>query len=235
MKLTEKEIKRLKHFATINGSIIIKPGNSIFTQSAAGFFAAQMKTSETFPITFGVNDLKMFLNILDLVGTDADLNFVEAENCVDLVSPEGKARFRFSQPSVLKASAKSGITLPSVDLEFYISEGNLKKLKAAAGTMGIDNIIFRHEAGHIVGVVEKVSTTNETSNAFSVDLGEMQTPFDFSAAFNYKMLNIPTGSYTVSLSKSGIAEFREEPGDGTITYWAGMSASGTHFDGATDE
>ena len=230
MKLKEEELKQLKHFSTINDSIIIKPGNRVFTQGPSGRFAAQIVTEQEFPVKCGILSLKKFLSVLDLVGSDAELNFNEDGSYVEIAGEHTSARYKLSNPEMLEASGKSGVSLPSEDVKIAITEESLKTLKAAAAAMEIKHIIFRREEDGIVyGVVEKVSSSNETSDVFKVNLGNAVDGIDFSIVFEYKMLNLPTDDYMMIASEKGIAQFTSASGSSETVYWVGMHANGTYF------
>ncbi len=63
MKITRATFDILKNFSTINGSILVKEGNSLATISTSKNILAQAEVSETFENEFGIYDLGEFLRV----------------------------------------------------------------------------------------------------------------------------------------------------------------------------
>ena len=66
MKLSDKTIKLLKNFSSINQSILFKEGSKLRTISVMKNILAEATVDEEFPKDFGIYDLVQFLNGLDL-------------------------------------------------------------------------------------------------------------------------------------------------------------------------
>ena len=64
MKITRATFDILKNFSTINGSILVKEGNSLATISTSKNILAQAEVSETFENEFGIYDLGEFLRVV---------------------------------------------------------------------------------------------------------------------------------------------------------------------------
>ena len=66
MKLSDKTIKLLKNFSSINQSILFKEGSKLRTISVMKNILAEATVDEEFPKDFGIYDLVQFLIGLDL-------------------------------------------------------------------------------------------------------------------------------------------------------------------------
>ena len=76
MKLSDKTIKLLKNFSSINQSILFKEGSKLRTISVMKNILAEATVDEEFPKDFGIYDLVQFLNGLDLHETP-ELDFTK--------------------------------------------------------------------------------------------------------------------------------------------------------------
>ena len=75
MKLSDKTIKVLKNFSSINQSMLFRTGSIIRTKSTTDTIAAQAVVEEMFPFEFGIYDLNQFLGVVSLFDEPAlDLN-----------------------------------------------------------------------------------------------------------------------------------------------------------------
>ena len=83
MKLSDKTIKLLKNFSSINQSILFKEGSKLRTISVMKNILAEATVDEEFPKDFGIYDLVQFLNGLDLHETP-ELDFTRDEHVVIL-------------------------------------------------------------------------------------------------------------------------------------------------------
>ena len=84
MKLSDKTIKLLKNFSSINQSILFKEGSKLRTISVMKNILAEATVDEEFPKDFGIYDLVQFLNGLDLHETP-ELDFTRDEHVVCLL------------------------------------------------------------------------------------------------------------------------------------------------------
>ena len=77
MKLSKKTLAILKNFATINQSIVVKPGNKLETISNVKDVFAKVEVEETFENNFAIYDLNEFLGVVSLF-EDPDFEFSNA-------------------------------------------------------------------------------------------------------------------------------------------------------------
>jgi hypothetical protein len=204
MKLSPETITTLKNFASINQSILVKSGSKIRTISVMKNILAEADVKETFPKDFAIYDLKQFLNGLSL-HQDPDLDFT---NYTHLIIREGKRRVKyfFADPEVIVTPPDKELELPSQDVCFQLEHSQLDKLIKASAVYQLPDLSAVGEAGVVKLVVR--DKKNDTSNEFSIIVGETDSEF----TFNFKVENIKIipGTYDVIVSKKLLAKFTNE-------------------------
>ena len=202
MKLSDKTLTLLKNFSGINQSILFKEGNSLRTISVMKNILAEATIEEELPKDFGIYDLNQFLNGLAL-HQNAELDF---ENNSYVVIKEGKSRSKyfFADPNVIVTPPDKSISLPSEDVCFLLDTRELDRLLKAAAVYQLPDLSVVGEAGVVKLVVR--DKKNDTSNDFSVIVGETDDTF----TFNFKVENIKIipGSYEVAISSKLLSRFK---------------------------
>ncbi len=202
MKLSDSTISVLKNFSSINQSIIVCAGNTFRTISVMKNILAEATVEETFPRTFALYDLNEFLTRPSL-HDDYTLDF---PNDTYVVIREGRRRvnYHFADPEVIVAPPEKQLVLPSSDVRFQLDHSQLLQLVKAASVYKLPDLSVVGEEGTISLVVR--DKKNDSSNIFSVDVGE--TADDF--CFNFKVENtnkILAGNYDVVISQKLLAQF----------------------------
>jgi hypothetical protein len=219
MKLSDKTLTLLKNFSSINQSILFKQGNSLRTISVMKNILAEAKIPENIPKDFGIYDLTQFLNGLSL-HQNPELDF---EHDSYTVIREGKMRSKyfFSDPSVIITPPDKEIKLPSEDVSFELSTSELDKLLKAAAIYQLPDLSAVGENGVVKLVVR--DKKNDTSNDFSIVVGESEEEF----VFNFKVENIKIipGTYDVVVSKKLLSRFESKNYD--LTYYIALEPDST--------
>ena len=201
MKLSDKTLTLLKNFSSINQSILFKQGSSLKTISVMKNILAEATIEEDLPTDFGIYDLNQFLNGIGL-HQHPDLDFT---NQGHVVIREGKSRTKyfFADPNVIVTPPDKEITLPSEDVSFELSTSQLDKLLKAAAIYQLPDLAVIGEAGVVKIVVR--DKKNDTSNDFSIVVGETESEF----SFNFKVENIKIlpGTYDVVVCKQLLSRF----------------------------
>lgn len=219
MKLSDKTLTLLKNFSSINQSILFKEGNSLRTISVMKNILAEAKIEEDLPKDFGIYDLNQFLNGLNL-HQNAELDF---QNDGYVVIKEGKSRSKyfFADPNVIITPPEKDIVLPSEDVSFTLDTKELDKLLKAAAIYQLQDLSVIGEAGVVKLVVR--DKKNDTSNDFSVIVGETDEVF----SFNFKVENIKIlpGNYEVVISRKLLSRFKNTGFD--VTYHIALEPDST--------
>lgn len=201
MKLSDKTLNLLKNFSNINQSILVKQGNQLRTISVMKNILAEATIDEDFPKDFGIYDLNQFLNGVSL-HQSAELDF---QNDSYVVIREGRSRSKyfFADPNVIVTPPEKSIALPSEDVCFTLDTKELDKLLKAAAVYQLPDLSAVGENGVVKLVVR--DKKNDTSNDFSVVVGETNSEF----IFNFKVENIKIlpGTYDVVVSEKLLSRF----------------------------
>ena len=219
MKLSDKTLSVLKNFSTINQSILFKQGNKLRTISVMKNILAEANISEEIPKDFGIYDLSQFLNGLSL-HQNPELDF---GNDGHVVIKEGRMRSKyfFADPQVIITPPEKAIDLPSEDVSFELSTDQLDKLLKAAAIYQLPDLAVIGEAGVVKLLVR--DKKNDTSNDFSVIVGETDKQF----SFNFKIENIKIlpGTYDVIVSQKLLSRFVSKNHD--LTYYIALEPDST--------
>ena len=219
MKLSDKTLSVLKNFSTINQSILFKQGSKLRTISVMKNILAEATITEEIPKDFGIYDLNQFLNGLSL-HQSPELDFV---NNGHVVIKEGRMRSKyfFADPNVIITPPDKAIDLPTEDVAFELSTDQLDKLLKAAAIYQLADLAVEGGDGVVKLLVR--DKKNDTSNSFSVTVGETDKVF----SFNFKVENIKIlpGTYDVAVSSKLLSRFTSKNQD--LTYYIALEPDST--------
>ena len=219
MRLSDKTLTLLKNFSTINQSILFKQGNSLRTISVMKNILAEATIEEDIPKDFGVYDLNQFLNALSL-HQKPELDF-KNEGFTVISEDKARSKYFFADPNVIVSPPEKEITLPTEDVCFQLNTQQLDKLLKAAAVYQVPDLSVIGENGTISIVVR--DKKNDTSNHFSVTVGETTNTF----MFNFKVENIKIlpGSYNVVISSKLLSSFTNTDID--VKYYIALEPDST--------
>jgi hypothetical protein len=219
MKLSDKTLTLLKNFSGINQSILIKEGNNLRTISVMKNILAEATVEEEFPKDFGIYDLNQFLNGIGLYHSP-ELDF-DNEGHVMIREGKSRSKYFFADPNVIVTPPDKSIVLPSEDVCFLLDTKELDKLLKASSIYQLPDLSVIGEAGVVKLVVR--DKKNDTSNEFSVIVGETDEEF----MFNFKTENIKIlpGTYEVVISKKLLSRFVNTNFD--VKYYIAMEPDST--------
>lgn len=214
MSITISNLTRgvLENFLTINKSIHIKPGNKITTLSVNKNIMAEFIAEETFerdvPI-YDLSDLTSAFKFSSLVGANPELDLTN-DNCLVVVNKTGKTKTRiyYSDPDLIVSAPDQGFKLPEPDISFQLTAGILKQLQMAAASYGVPDLcVYGVDGVTNICVTDK---KNETSNTFSIELGETAVN-DFCYCFKQENIKVYRAgddlTYDVSIHGGKVALF----------------------------
>ena len=222
MKLSDSTVNILKNFSNINQSLLFKEGKKLRTISVMKNILAEVEVTEDFPKDFGIYDLNQFLNGLSLHQSPE----LDIENDSYMVIREGKMRSKyfFADPNVIISPPEKDIVLTSEEISFDLNTQQLDKLLKASAVYQLPDLSVVGENGVVKLVVS--DRKNDTSNDFSIIVGETDNKF----SFNFKVENIKIlpGSYQVSISKKLLSKFVNS--DKNLTYWIALEPDSSYED-----
>lgn len=214
MKLSDKTLTILKNFSNINQSLLFREGNIIRTISVMKNILAEATVEEDFPKDFGIYDLNQFLNNISLLQSP-ELDF---DNDGYVMIREGKSRSKyfFAPPNVIVTPPEKQVLLPSEDVCFCLDTKDLDKMMKASAVNQLPDLSVVGENGVVKLLVR--DKKNDTSNEFSIVVGESNEEF----VFNFKVENIKIlpGNYDVVISKKLFSRFTNKNFD--VSYLIAM-------------
>jgi len=219
MKLSESTVGLLKNFSSINQSILFKQGSKLRSISVMKNILVEANVAEEFPKDFGIYDLNQFLNGLSL-HSSPDLDF-ERDQYVVIKEGKSRSKYFFADPSVIVAPPEKEITLPSEDVCFELTSQQLEKLKKAASVYQLPDVSAIGENG-VIKLVSR-DKKNDTSNDFSIIVGETEDEFVFN--FKEENLKIIPGNYNVVVSSKLLSRFSNQNYD--VQYYIALEPDST--------
>ena len=224
MKLSEHTISVLKNYANINQNLVVKEGNELLTMSSMKNIVAKATVAESFPRELAIYDLNEFLAALSLFKSpvlDFDEQFVtiKEEN-----NPSNSLKYFYSDPSVVQTPSKT-ITMPSEDITFELSSGDLSKMKRASAVIGAPDMVLENTDEPFKSILNAIDKKNDTANNYSLDIstnGDGQFKFYFKVE-NLKLMD---GSYDVSVSSRNISNFKSKNSD--VEYWIALEPESSY-------
>ena len=201
MKLSDKPLTLLKNFSSINQSILFKHGSSLRTISVMKNILAEAEIDEEIPKDFGIYDLNQFLNGLAL-HQKPELDF-EDNSYVIIKEGRSRSKYFFADPKVIVTPPDKEITLPDETVSFELSTSQLDKLLKAAAIYQLPDLCVVGGEGVVKVLVR--DKKNDTSNDFSIIVGETDSTFSFN--FKVENIKIVPGTYNVVVSQKLLSRF----------------------------
>ena len=203
MELSEKTLKILQNFTTINQSLAFKEGRKIRTISVMKNVLAEAEIDEYIPKDFAIYDLPQFLNTLALY-RDPDIDVSSNPNFAHIKSGTSqRSKYFFSDPSVIVAPPEQEMLLPSEDVSFNLQDDQLAKALKSASILSLPDLSVVGGEGVVKIVVS--DRKNDTSNEFAIVVGNTDKEFSFN--FKIENMKLIPGSYSVAISCKNLARF----------------------------
>ena len=201
MKLSDKTISLLKNFSTINQSILFKRGTKLSTISVMKNILAEATIEEELPKDFGIYDLGQFLNGLSL-HHNPELDFQD-DSYVVIKEGRSRSKYFFADSNCIVTPPEKTLTLPDETVSFELSTSQLDKLLKAAAIYQLPDLCVVGGEGVVKVLVR--DKKNDTSNDFSIVVGETDSTFSFN--FKVENIKIVPGTYNVVVSQKLLSRF----------------------------
>jgi hypothetical protein len=200
MKLSDNTINILKNFSTINKAIEVKAGNTLATISPAKTIFAKTAVEENFEVPFAIYELPKFLGALSLFSSP-ELTF--SEKYVTISENNQKIRYTYCDPSTIVVAPSKDISLPDTIASVEIKGSAIQSLLKSLGVLGLPEIVIFGDGASVY--IAAANSKNPSTDEYSIKLADSEA--EFKIFFNKENFKLLERDYTVSLSKSGLAEF----------------------------
>lgn len=220
MKFSDRTLTVLKNFASINPSLLFKPGQEVRCISPQKTIVAIASIDDTIPAPACIYDLSRFLSVYHLY-SEPDIQF--EQNHFIISQGKQKTKYVFADPSMIILPPEKDLKLASEDVKVDVSWNDLQTVIKASGVLQLPEIAFVGDGG--VCYLRAIDSTNPTADAFGIELGETDDTFQMIIKTEYFKL-LPQ-DYKVTISSRGISTF-EAPG---IRYYIAVEAKSTYRKG----
>ena len=215
MKLSKKTLAILKNFATINQSIVVKPGNKLETISNVKDIFAKVDVDETFEKTFAIYDLNEFLGVVSLF-EDPDFEFGDGE--VIISQGKMKQKYYYADPAIITAPPEKGVTLPSVEVKAAMNKEQWGVAVRAASANNASTLTFTN--GNIL--LHDKGVPNSNNFVFE---GVASHEVDYNLSIAVEKLKMIMEDYEVEVCSKGLARFNGAQG---IEYFIALLPDGSY-------
>jgi hypothetical protein len=203
IKLSGRTLDILKNFSTINQSMVFKPGHDISTLSHGRKILARATIEQEFENTFGIYELSKFFGAISLF---KDPTITTDKHFLNISEGTRSLRYVTAYPEDITAPSDDAIKeLPSVDVEFDLTDRMLKDALKAAGVLSQPDIVFTGDGTKVM-----ISTQNiakPTNESYSEDVGAFTGDNPFNFVLKVENLKLFPGDYIVRLSFQKISQF----------------------------
>ena len=214
MILSANTINVLKNFSTINPSILIRKGSVIRTVSPEKTIMGKAVVEETFPEEFAIYKLSQFVNSISMLNNP---EFTFSENCIHISDNISKVVYYCSPASLIShVPHEKDIKFPPTQASFHLSSKDFININKALCVLDLPEIVVIGDGNNLT--IEAVNTQNESSNKFTINIGE--TDAVFKAIFKAENLKMLNGNYDVVIS-AAVAHFKGKD----IEYWVATEQS----------
>jgi len=218
MKLDSKTVEVLKSFSTINPSILVKVGNVLQTISPTKTLMAKAVVKDSFDKEFALFDVSRFLAVLSLF-KEPEVKLYE--NNLEVVGSGKRVSYAYCDKDSIVVPPNKEIKLPSVDVQFDVTEEQLAEVSKARGILGHPDVVFVGANGKVM--LQAIDVKRPTDDIYSVDVGT--TEATFMAVFKPENLKLLPANYSISISKKGISHWKASE---ELQYFVAVEGTSTY-------
>lgn len=223
MKLSDNTVHILKNFSTINQSLLFKEGNLLRTISPHRTVYVEATVTENFSKEFAIFDLNKLLAKVSLY-KDAHLSFTDDRITISTEDKKKADNIKYCSPKVIVSPPEKNITLGSADCSFSVSEEDLDWMRKSAGISGSPNLVFESDGTTIYMTAIDVKDDSADESRIQIGVGNGKT---FKVVMKIENIKLLEGSYDVSISKKGLAQFKNKTVP--VTYYIAIEAAASEF------
>ncbi len=225
MKLSQSTYDLLNTFASINPSLIIRPGKTIRTMDPSESMVVRADFENEFPQTLAIYDLPGFLSVIKMFN-DPELEFKDTHVVIkETKNPDSKVRYYFSHEDTVTEPA-GDIVLPGVQVEFTLTPEMISSICRSATTMGLLHVVVTRNSDTSV-LITTTSHNIPTSHKHECIADAIISPSvgEFVIIFHFERFSkIGNRKYRVRVSDKFISEFKSiDEGENSIIFWPALA------------
>ena len=215
MKFSNETLSVLKNFASINPSVLFKPGQTLRTISPQKTVMAAANVTETFEKSAGVYDVNRFLSTLSLFD-EPDVTF--GSNQFEISSGRKTTKYTYTSENMIVTPPEKDIQVPNPDASVKVTWSDLEGVIRAAGVLSLPEVVFKCDGSTIT--LAAVDSKNPSSDTYNVVVAEDVDASDFNMYIKTDNLKLMPADYDVTLSSKGMAHFKSNK----VQYWIAIEA-----------
>jgi hypothetical protein len=221
MKLSEQTLTVLKNFATINPSVVFKPGNELRTISPQKTVMSVATVPDEFPIQACVYDMSRFLSMCSLY-ENPEIDFNDNKFC-HIKDGKRKTKYVFADISMVIVPPEKEIKIPSEDVSVDVEWDDIQSVLKAAGVLNLPEIAFVGRDG--ICYLSAVDSANPTADSHEIEIGKTEDTFQL--VIKTENLKLIPQKYKVTLCSKGISKFEGN----NIRYFIAIESKSTYKKG----
>jgi len=216
MKLEGRTLSILKNFASINPSIMFRPGDVLKTMSPNKTILAHAKLKDSVDGQFAIYDLSKFLSVLSLFDKPT---LTAQDKFMSIVDGQQRVNYTFADPKNIVQASEKTPQVSDPEITFKLTQATLDRVQKAMGVLKLPELAVVGDRSTIF--VEAVDLKNPSADNFAVVVGS--TSHKFKMIFKSENIKVIAGDYDVEISSKGISHFKGDD----IDYWIVAEASST--------
>jgi hypothetical protein len=220
MKLEPSTLNVLKHFATINPTLLLRKGSTLKTRSPAVTVAARATLRQAIPRDFAIFDLARFLNTLSLF---PDPEITLDESFCTIKQRGASVRYLYADDRIIRPKQDREINIPNEYFSFTLNAADYAALRKGMSVLGLPEIAIVCDGQRLS--LRALDARNKTADVFDLVIGE--TNKNFKAVIPAENLKIVPQDYQALISDKGIAYLKSI--DGSMEYWICLSNHESEF------
>ncbi len=205
VKLSDRTLKILKNYSTINPSILFRPGTVLRTMHPQKTILVDAKIVEEFESEFAIYDLSRFIGVLSLFKDPA---IQIHDKYLQIVEGNKKLNYTFASKEQITVPSDKEVKLPSEDVKFKLTNDVFTDIVKASSVMGLPEIAVVGENG--VLKLQGLNSKIPTSDTYVNEIGQTDNTFQMIFKAENFMRLIDEPSYDVVICAKGMASFKSD-------------------------
>lgn len=223
MKLEQETVAVLKHFSTINPSLLFKPGNVLTTVSTTKSVLARAKIKQNFDRQFAIQDISRLLGAMSLF-ENPSLKF--NDKSLTITGTDRELEYSFAEPAIIITPPEKGVIQIQEDVGFHITQSNLQDIQKALNALGMSEVAVIGDGSKLF--IAALDPTRKIQDTFKIVIGETDKKFKF--VFKAENLKLIPQDYDVKVTSKGISHFKSTSSV-DVEYWVTLEAKSSTYEG----
>ena len=162
----------LKHFATINPTLLFRKGSTLKTRSPASTVAARATLRLAIPRDFAIFDLARFLNTLSLF---PDPEITLDESFCTIKQRGASVRYLYADDRIIRPKQDREVNIPNEYFSFTLNAADYAALRKGMSVLGLPAIAIVGDGQRLS--LRALDARNKTADVFDLVIGDTNKNF----------------------------------------------------------